>query len=109
MNFETATMALSPRRRFGFPLPRLNRHVVSGSLGDLGTFIPLLVGMSLTNGLNFTSALFFAGFFNIVTGFIFAIPMAVQPMKAIAAVAISEHLRVEQILAAGIWTSAIVL
>jgi MFS superfamily sulfate permease-like transporter len=40
---------------------------------------------------------------------VFSIPMAVQPMKAIAAVAISENLRLEQILAAGIWTSAVIL
>lgn len=86
-----------------------NRNEVSGSLGDLGTFIPLLVGMTVTNGLDFTSALFFAGIFNIVTGLIFDIPMAVQPMKAIAAVAISEHLTLGQILSAGIWTSALVL
>jgi MFS superfamily sulfate permease-like transporter len=87
----------------------LDRGEISGSLGDLGTFIPLLAGMSITNGLDVTSALFFAGVFNILTGLAFSIPMAVQPMKAIAAVAISENLRVEQILAAGIWTSAIVL
>lgn len=87
----------------------LDRGEISGSLGDLGTFIPLLVGMSITNGLNFASALFFAGVFNILTGLAFSIPMAVQPMKAIAAVAISENLRAEQILAAGIWTSAVVL
>ncbi len=97
-----------PRRLFGFVLPRLDRHEISGSLGDLGTFLPLLVGMCITNGLDFASALFFAGLFNIVTGLIFSIPMAVQPMKAIAAVAISEHLSLGQILAAGIWTSAIV-
>jgi MFS superfamily sulfate permease-like transporter len=65
--------------------------------------------MSITNGLDFTAALFFAGVFNIITGLTFSIPMAVQPMKAIAAVAISENLRVEQILAAGIWTSGIIL
>jgi MFS superfamily sulfate permease-like transporter len=95
----------SPKR---FSLPRLNRHEISGSLGDLGTFIPLLVGMSITNGLDFATALFFAGLFNIVTGLTFSIPMAVQPMKAIAAVAISEHLPLQQILAAGIWTSGII-
>jgi len=88
---------------------RLNRHEIAGSLGDMGTFIPLLVGMSIANGLDFTSALFFSGIFNIVTGLVFSIPMAVQPMKAIAAVAIAEHLPVGQILAAGIWTSAIIL
>ncbi len=87
----------------------LDRDEISGSLGDLGTFIPLLVGMSITNGLDFTAALFFAGVFNIVTGLSFPIPMAVQPMKAIAAVAISENLPVTQILAAGIWTSSVIL
>ena len=94
--------------RFDFRLPRLDRHEISGSLGDLGTFIPLLVGMSVTNGLDFTSALFFAGLFNIVTGLAFSIPMAVQPMKAIAAVAIAEQLTLGQILAAGISTSLVI-
>lgn len=90
-------------------LARLNRQELSGSLGDLGTFIPLLVGMTVTNGLDFASALFFAGLFNVATGFLFAIPMAVQPMKAIATIAIAEGLTVSQILAAGIITGAVVL
>jgi len=64
--------------------------------------------MSVTNGLDFATALFFAGLFNIITGLAFSIPMAVQPMKAIAAVAIAEHLPLNQILAAGIWTSLII-
>jgi predicted benzoate:H+ symporter BenE len=105
---STGAVTKSPSKIFRFTLPRLNRHEISGSLGDLGTFLPLLVGMSITNGLDFASALFFAGLFNIITGLTFSIPMAVQPMKAIAAVAISEHLSLGQILAAGIWTSAII-
>jgi MFS superfamily sulfate permease-like transporter len=88
---------------------RLNRHEIAGSLGDLGTFLPLLVGMSAQNGLNFASALFFAGLFNIITGVTFAIPMAVQPMKAIAAVALTEGLTVPQIVAAGATVSAVIL
>jgi len=88
---------------------RLDRHEIAGSLGDLGTFLPLLVGMSATNGLDFAAALFFAGLFNVVTGLTFAIPMAVQPMKAIAAVALTEGLTVPQILAAGISVSAVLL
>ena len=88
---------------------RLNRNEIAGSLGDLGTFLPLLVGMASQNGLNFASALFFAGLFNIVTGLMFAIPMAVQPMKAIAAIAIAEGLSVPQILAAGAIVSLVVL
>ncbi len=88
---------------------RLNRNEIAGSLGDLGTFLPLLVGMAAQNGLNFASALFFAGLFNIITGLTFSIPMAVQPMKAIAAVALTEGLTTPQILAAGATVSAVIL
>ena len=75
----------------------------------MGTFLPLLVGMVVQNGLSFTAALFFAGIFNVITGLTFAIPMAVQPMKAIAAVAIKEGLTVPQILAAGATVSLFIL
>lgn len=88
---------------------RLNRHEIAGSLGDLGTFLPLLVGMAAQNGFPFASALFFAGLFNILTGMVFAIPMAVQPMKAIAAVALTEGLTTPQILAAGATVSLVIL
>jgi MFS superfamily sulfate permease-like transporter len=88
---------------------RLDRYEIAGSLGDLGTFLPLLVGMATQNGLDFAAALFFAGLFNIVTGLTFAIPMAVQPMKAIAAVALTEGLTVPQILAAGTAVGAVIL
>ena len=88
---------------------RLNRNEIAGSLGDMGTFLPLLVGMVVQNHLNFTVALFFAGIFNVITGLAFAIPMAVQPMKAIAAVAIAEGLTVGQILAAGATVSLFIL
>lgn len=88
---------------------RLDRHEIAGSLGDLGTFLPLLVGMVAQNGLDFAAALFFAGLFNVVTGLTFSIPMAVQPMKAIAAVALTEGLTVPQILAAGATVSLVIL
>ncbi len=88
---------------------RLDRHEVAGSLGDIGTFLPLLVAMSSQNGLDFGAGLFFAGLFNVVTGLAFSIPMAVQPMKAIAAVALTEGLTVPQIVAAGATVSAFIL
>ena len=87
---------------------QINRHEVSGSLGDMGLFIPLLVGMVTVNGLNIASALFFAGLFNVITGMTFGIPMAVQPMKAIATVAISEGLTKNEILSAGIITGLVI-
>ncbi len=60
-------------------------------------------------GLQLAPALLAAGMMNIVTGFVFRIPMPVQPMKAIAAVAIAEGLTEAQILTAGIGTGVVVL
>ena len=88
---------------------RLSRQEIAGSLGDLGTFIPLAVGMVMVNGLNAGSVLLLAGLFNVATGLLFAIPMPVQPMKAIAAVAMAEKLTPGEIYAAGMVTSAVVL
>ena len=88
---------------------RLDRHEIAGSLGDLGTFLPLLVAMSSQNGLDFSAAMFFAGLFNLITGMSFAIPMAVQPMKAIAAIALTQGMSASQIVAAGAGVSLVVL
>lgn len=85
------------------------RNEAAGALGDLGTFIPLLVGMVHQCGLQIGPALFTTGLMNVITGLIFRIPMPVQPMKAIAAVAITEGLNETQILTAGIITGAVVL
>lgn len=84
---------------------------VSGSLGDLGTFLPLLVGLVKISGLNLGTTLIFTGIYNILTGLIFDIPMPVQPMKTIAAVALTDPagLSLPQIMAAGLFTSFCVL
>eukprot|EP00252_Welwitschia_mirabilis_P011728 TRINITY_DN2610_c0_g1_i1.p1 TRINITY_DN2610_c0_g1~~TRINITY_DN2610_c0_g1_i1.p1 ORF type:complete len:502 (-),score=102.63 TRINITY_DN2610_c0_g1_i1:165-1553(-) len=80
---------------------------ISGSLGDLGTFVPIVIALTLVNGLDLGTTLIFTGLYNAVTGLLFGVPMPVQPMKSIAAVAISEgdHLRIPEIMAAGICTA----
>lgn len=80
---------------------------VNGSLGDLGTFIPIVIALTLVDGLDLGTTLIFTGVYNIITGMLFGVPMPVQPMKSIAAVAISEgkHLTIPQIMAAGICTA----
>ncbi|KAG6537521.1 hypothetical protein ZIOFF_002615 [Zingiber officinale] len=85
---------------------------LGGSVGDLGTYIPIVLALSLVNHLDLGTTLIFTGLYNAVTGLLFGLPMPVQPMKSIAAVAISEssaHLSVPQIMAAGISTAAVLL
>lgn len=84
---------------------------VNGSLGDLGTFIPIVIALTLVNGLDLGTTLIFTGVCNIITGLLFGVPMPVQPMKAIAAVAITEgkHLTIPEIMAAGICTAGTLL
>ncbi len=80
----------------------------SGALGDLGTFIPLVVSLVAICHLDLGSVLLFAGLYNIITGFLFNQPVPVQPMKAIAAVAVAEALSPGSIAAAGLAAGAVV-
>ena len=54
---------------------------LSGSLGDLGTLLPILVALSITGQVSLTASLIFGGLWNITSGLMFRIPMCVQPMK----------------------------
>ena len=81
----------------------------AGSLGDLGTFIPIVVGMVQIVGLDAGTVLIFAGLMNVLTGLGFGIPIAVQPMKAIAAIAIAGGLNAAQVAVAGLTAGLLVL
>ena len=82
---------------------------ISGSLGDLGTFLPIVIALTLTHSISLPSTLVFSGLFNILTGFFFGIPLPVQPMKAIAAVAIANDFSNGSIAAAGIFVAGVIL
>jgi len=84
---------------------------ISGSLGDLGTFLPLLIGLTSVVGLDLGTTLLFTGVYNVLSGFLFEVPIPVQPMKTIAAVALAENpgLNIPEIMAAGIFVSSCVL
>jgi MFS superfamily sulfate permease-like transporter len=81
----------------------------SGSLGDLGLFIPLVVAMASVGRLDLGTILVAAGAMNVATGWFFRQPIPVQPMKAIAAVAITEGLTRGELMASGIIMGALLL
>ncbi|KAB8233065.1 hypothetical protein ETB97_011578 [Aspergillus alliaceus] len=88
------------------------RHYVSeisGSLGDLGTFLPIAIALAVNGTVSLSSTLIFSGIFNILTGLFFGIPLPVQPMKAIAAVAIARSFNNGTIAAAGIFVGVCIL
>jgi SulP family sulfate permease len=76
---------------------RFNRMEISGSLGDLGTILPLAMGMVLINGIPVTGIFYSVGIFYIIAGAYFGVPVPVQPMKVISAYAIATGVTAAQI------------
>lgn len=81
---------------------------LSGSLGDLGTLLPLMTALVIGNSISLPSTLLFTGAANILTGVAFGLPLPVQPMKAIAAVAIARKFSMEENAAAGLVVAGLV-
>lgn len=83
---------------------------ISGSLGDLGTFLPLLIALSTIHppAISLSTTLILTGVYNILTGAAFGIPLPVQPMKAIAAIAIAKSMSRGEVAAAGIFVAGVV-
>lgn len=76
---------------------KYNRMEFSGSLGDLGTLLPLVMGMIMVNGMSATGIFFTIGLFYICGGRYFGVPIPVQPMKAISSYAIATGATAAQI------------
>src|SRR5438034_4832243 len=73
----------------------------SGACGDLGTFIPHVIGAMTVAGLAPAGVLFGFAVFLIGTGLFYGLPMPVQPMKAVSAVILTDGLRPGEVAAAG--------
>jgi len=88
-----------------------DRVEFAGSLGDLGTLIPLSVALMVISGLNATSVLLLIGLFYISSGLYFKLPIPVQPLKVFAAIAIAypDKITVPIIMAAGLLMGIILL
>ena len=69
---------------------RFDRNEVSGAFGDLGTSLPLIVGMIAAARLDATSVLVVFGALQVMTGLLYRMPMPVQPLKAVAALVIAQ-------------------
>ena len=86
-----------------------NQNEVAGSFGDMGTDLPLLMGMIAANGIDPASTFIVFGSLQLLTGLVYGMPMPVQPLKAIAAIMITTGARADLMYGAGLALGAFML
>lgn len=87
----------------------LNRNELSGAFGDIGTDLPLVVGMMLASNFSISGALIVYGILQVLTALIYGIPMPVQPLKAVALIVITQKLPADVIWGGGLAIGIIML
>jgi len=87
---EAITMDPQPVRREGEI--RFDRNELAGAFGDIGTDLPLIVGMIIAAKLDSASVLVLFGAMQVLTALRYRMPMPVQPLKAVAALVITQKL-----------------
>ncbi|WFS61861.1 putative sulfate/molybdate transporter [Pseudodesulfovibrio thermohalotolerans] len=88
---------------------RFDRMEWAGSMGDLGTLLPLAFGMIMINGLSATGLFLAVGLMYLIGGAYYRVPIAVQPMKVISAYGIAMALTPQVITASGILLAIMLL
>ncbi len=82
---------------------------ISGAFGDLGMLLPLAVSLITVNGMSTTAVFFGIGAAYILAGLFYRLPIPVQPLKAVATIAIAYGLSSTVVAAAGWWMGLILL
>jgi len=88
---------------------RFDRNELAGAFGDIGTDLPLLIGMALAVGLDGTSILVMFGVMQLLTGLAYRMPMPVQPLKAMAAIVIAQQATADTLYGAGLAIGLVML
>lgn len=85
---------------FIFSLPEF-----SGALADLGVMLPLVLALVALNGMNATAAFFGIGLAYIITAFIYRLPIPIQPLKSVSALALALGLSPVIIITGAVWNA----
>ena len=88
---------------------RFDRREFAGAFGDVGTDLPLLVGVVVATGMDATAAFVTFGVLQILSGLAYRLPMPVQPLKAMAAIAIAGKLSPPLLAAGGLIVGVVML
>ncbi len=82
---------------------------LTGAIGDSITVIPLVVALALLTGVSLPHALAGFGVFQVVWGVRYGLPVSVEPMKALAALAIAGALTYAELALAGLILGVLLL
>jgi MFS superfamily sulfate permease-like transporter len=85
------------------PAPKFTLPEFTGSLADLGTIIPfVLIAVSLS-GMKLGPILLAFGLFYIISGLVYRLPVAAEPLKVVGAISIAAGLTHGEIIGAGLF------
>lgn len=96
------------RRGFGRGI-HIDRNEVAGAFGDLGTDLPLLIGVIIASGFDVASVFVVFGAMQVLSALRYRLPMPVQPLKAVAAIVIAQGLSPEIVYGGGLAIGVIML
>jgi SulP family sulfate permease len=88
---------------------KFDRRELAGAVADLGVLVPIAVALIVQNGLSPTAVLLPAGLLYVTAGLVYRLPVPVQPLKALGAIAIAKGLGSDEIAAAALLMGAIFL
>lgn len=77
----------------------------SGSLADLGVMLPLVLAIISLNGMDATAAFVGIGLAYILTALVYRLPIPVQPLKSVSALALALGLPPVMIVTGAIWNT----
>lgn len=88
---------------------RFDRRELAGALADIGVLVPIAVALIVGNGLSATAVLLPAGLLYLTAGFVYRLPIPVQPLKAFGAIAIAKGLGSDEIAAGALLMGVVFL
>lgn len=88
---------------------RLDRRELAGAVADLGVLVPIAVALIVKNGLSPTAVLLPAALLYLTVAAVYRLPVPVQPLKALGAIAIAKGLGANEIAGAALLIGVIFL
>ena len=92
-----------------FETVRFDGRELTGAFGDSVTVLPIVVALAVVTPLSLAHTLVGFGVFQIVWGLHYGVPLSVEPMKALAGLAIAGTITYGELVAAGLLAGGVLL